>query len=408
MTNTTPAKFIKNKNLILLFTGNLVSQFGNWLYFLAIIFLVQNLTNSYATTGFALAINSLPKVLLSNVAGIVCDRFSRKKILIYSDIINGILSLYIGIKLLTVGLNIYEVYIVAFLIGIGRTFFNPAFKASIPNIAAADELNRVNSLFNSSTSITDILGPICGGVIITILGLPLAFIINGISFLISAINEIFVVIPQEFNNQGKFNIFFINKGVKLGYIQIYNNKILLIIISIFSIMTFFAAPMILFFKELSSSYYNVGYIGFSFLIIADGIGVLAAHIYLIIKPNNKYQKQLLCLFPMIGGITLLIIANLHNFALAITILMLQGIVSGFGEISLMTIIQKETPDKNRGMVFSAYAFISAVLHILSLVIAGVIMEFVSINIIISVCGIPLIIGSFILFSKFKKHYKSQY
>ena len=172
-------------------------------------------------------------------------------------------------------------------------------------------------------------------------------------------------------------------------------------------MTFFAAPMVLFFKELSFSYYNVGYIGFSLLIIADGIGVLAAHIYLIIKPNIKYQKQLLCLFPMIGGITLLIIANLHNFDLAITILILQGVVSGFGEISLMTIIQKESPDKTRGMVFSAYAFISAILHLSSLAIAGLIMEFVSINIIISACGIPLIIGSCILFSKFKKYYKSQ-
>lgn len=394
-THVTKNNIIYNKNFMLLLSAKIISETGNWIYYLAIIYFVAAITKSSADTGFVLFCNVFPSIAFAILAGNVCDRFSKRNVLVISDFISGFLSLYLGIRAAFGTATIIEVYIITTFLGISKTFFSPALNSSVPDIVNEDELNKANSLLNSIVSITNILGPVCGGILIALIGWPIAFIINGLSFIISAISELFVSIPyrsHQSSSKQKYYKQVINDAL-LGLKFIKSNKLIISIILAFSFMTFFVSPIVLFLSDLVRTVYNKGSIALSILMIADSVGALAAGVYLIIRPVIKLQKFFLATFPIICGIMLIVIGNIPNFYVAVIAMLIQGFYSGFGEISMITIFQKYTPENKRGMIFSLFSMIMNLLTPMSLLFSGIVLDHVRISVILSVCGLTLIIGS---------------
>lgn len=134
----------------------------------------------------------------------------------------------------------------------------------------------------------------------------------------------------------------------------------------------------------------------SIIFAADAFGVLLGGMYLAMKPVFKKEAILAISFPVFSGIALLIIGNIYNFYLAVIVMFLQGLVSGLGEISIMTIFQKATPDDKRGKVFGLYGMLNLALAPLSMAVFGLIVDKINVAIILDVSGIVLILGGFIL------------
>lgn len=386
-----------NKNFVLLLLGKLTTQIGNWIYFLALIYFVNKLSGSVSYVSIVLFLDAAICLTLATVAGSVCDRFSRKKVLVCCDLMSGILCLIMGVRALFGNITLYEVYIITVLLAITKTFFSPALKSLIPNIVKEEELNRANSLIQSTNSITSILGPFLGGILIATISIPFAFIINGISYILSAISEMFIEVPYE---QEKVREDTIAKNIKRifqdtvsGIKFINSNQTIKSIMYIFSFMTFFAAPMVLIFQQLVERYYSMNSVALGILMIADAIGTLLAGLYLTIRPIVKRQKEFIAIFPIFCGIALIIIGNVLNFYVAVITMFIQGFISGFGEISLITIFQKETTDDKRGMIFSLYSMIINVLTPISLIMSGFILEKATITLVLTICGIALILSS---------------
>ncbi|WP_427340856.1 MFS transporter [Caloranaerobacter sp. DY30410] len=134
-------------------------------------------------------------------------------------------------------------------------------------------------------------------------------------------------------------------------------------------------------------------IALSIIMIADSVGVLISGVYLIFNPKIRHQREFIYIFPLFCGIALIVIGNIINFYITVIVMFIQGFVSGFGEISMMTIFQAEIPDKQRGMVFSLYSMIMNALAPISLFISGFVIQAVPISIILSICGVILVLGS---------------
>lgn len=385
---------LKNRNFMLLLFGKIVSQLGNWVYYLAIIYFITQVTKSTASTGIILFFNAVPVIMFGAIAGSVCKRYSKKFILVFSDYISGFLSLYLGVKALTVDLSLIEASIITFLLGVSKSFFTPALLSAIPTIVDESELNRANSLIKSTNSVTNILGPLIGGTMIMLIGCPIAFILNGISFIISAISEMFIEIPNSNNKNEKLRWY---KNIAADFVEgmnfVKSNRLIYNILIVFSIMTFFASPMVLIFHQLVDKYYNMSSIALSIIMIADSVGVLISGVYLIFNPKIRHQREFIYIFPLFCGIALIVIGNIINFYITVIVMFIQGFVSGFGEISMMTIFQAEIPDKQRGMVFSLYSMIMNALAPISLFISGFVIQAVPISIILSICGVILVLGS---------------
>lgn len=167
-----------------LFIGQLVSQTGDWFNSVALFTLLLSLTGSGEAVGYILIIKLLPSFFAGPLAGVVADRFNRKTIMIVADIVRGFLVL--GFLLVQRPEQVWLVYALAALEVVVSTFFDPAKSAAIPNIVSREELVSANALSAASWSVTLALGAALGGLVTDAFGRNTAFVIDSVSFFVSA------------------------------------------------------------------------------------------------------------------------------------------------------------------------------------------------------------------------------
>ncbi len=167
-----------------LFIGQVISQTGDWFNSVALFTLLLSLTGSGEAVGYILILKLLPVFFVGPLAGVVADRYDRKKVMIATDIVRGILVL--GFLLVDRPEQVWIVYVLTALEVAVAAFFEPARSAAIPSIVSRGELIAANALSGASWSITLAVGASLGGVVTGAFGRETAFIINAISFFVSA------------------------------------------------------------------------------------------------------------------------------------------------------------------------------------------------------------------------------
>jgi len=163
-------KIFQNRNLALLWLGQMASQSGDSIYQIGLLWLVLELSGSTSVTGMVAMASYLPAVLLSLVAGVTADRNDRRKIMLTSDAFRFFLILLIPGAFLAGFLNSHFLGINAFAIAIAATFFNPAKDAFVPQIVLKEGLLKANSLIQTSWQISLLLGPAIAGVLLHYFG----------------------------------------------------------------------------------------------------------------------------------------------------------------------------------------------------------------------------------------------
>jgi len=173
-----------NQDFRRLFVGGLVSQTGDWFNSVALFTLLLSLTGSGEAVGYILIIKLLPSFFVGPLAGVVADRFNRKTIMIVADVVRGFLVL--GFLFVRRPDQTWIAYAIAAAEVVVSTFFDPARSAAIPSIVSRDELISANALSSASWSVTLAVGAALGGLVTDVFGRNTAFVVDSISFFISA------------------------------------------------------------------------------------------------------------------------------------------------------------------------------------------------------------------------------
>jgi predicted MFS family arabinose efflux permease len=173
-----------NRNFRRLWLGRLISQTGDWFNSVALFTLLLNLTGSGEALGLVLIIKLLPQFFVGPLAGVVADRINRKTILLVADVLRGLLVF--GFLFVHRAEQVWIVYTLAALEIILAAFFEPAESAAIPMIVERHELIAANALGGATWSVTLAFGAALGGAVTGLFGRNTAFVIDAISFFISA------------------------------------------------------------------------------------------------------------------------------------------------------------------------------------------------------------------------------
>ena len=184
-----------NRNLQLLFGGQVVSTFGDWLYVIALVVLAYDLTGSATMVAALTFVRLLPYALFLPFSGVLADRGNRKALMIASDL--GRRACMLG--LLFVGSEaLWIAFPLVFLATAFSSLFKPAMSSVLPALVGDEEdLVKANGIWSQMDALSFVLGPALGGVLV-LLGEPrLAFLINGLTFLISAATLLFVRVPPR-------------------------------------------------------------------------------------------------------------------------------------------------------------------------------------------------------------------
>jgi MFS family permease len=174
-----------NRNLRLLFVGQTISQLGDWFNSVAVFALLLDLTGSATAVAWMMIVQFLPVALIGPLAGVVVDRVNRRRLMIATDIVRGVLIL--GLLLVQRPDQVWLAYLVMSLSVSAQAFFEPARTATIPNVTSREELMPANALSSAMWSMMLAVGASVGGLVTVIAGRDVAFVINSLSFFISAI-----------------------------------------------------------------------------------------------------------------------------------------------------------------------------------------------------------------------------
>jgi MFS family permease len=196
-------KIFQNRNLALLWLGQMASQSGDSIYQIGLLWIVLELSGSTSVTGIVAMASYLPAVLLSMLAGVTADRKDRRKIMLISDAFRFFLVLLIPGVFLVGFLNPHFLGFNAFAIAIAATFFNPAKDAFVPQIVVKEGLLKANSLIQTSWQISLLLGPAIAGVMLHYFGNVHLFTACSSAYLFSFILVFLIRPPRKFSGTTK-------------------------------------------------------------------------------------------------------------------------------------------------------------------------------------------------------------
>lgn len=186
------------RNLYLLVVGNSVSTFGSSVYLIVVVLLLKDLTDSGFLLGLYQFLALMPAALLLPVSGALVDRLSRRAIVVGADLFRGIVMIALALLWLLPSLvSPVPLLFVAFLMGAGNALFVPAVQALIPEIVEESRLERANGLRATTNQLSNLAGNALGGVAYALLAAPTIFLINGVSFLLSAAQEWAIHLPRS-------------------------------------------------------------------------------------------------------------------------------------------------------------------------------------------------------------------
>lgn len=174
----------KRKGYARLFAAGLVNGIGDRFSQVAMLSLILMQTGSGMAVGLAMGVRIIPYLLLAPVGGYLAGRFSRKAVLMATDLLRAPVAL--SFLLVHSERDIWIVYSASFALAAGEAIYAPVRKSSIPLLVRRDELIAVNGLEQVQTGFVLIIGAIAGGVSAVWLGAGFSFALNAVSFLITA------------------------------------------------------------------------------------------------------------------------------------------------------------------------------------------------------------------------------
>ena len=165
-----------------LLLASFASGVGTMLAVIALTVDVYERTGSGWWISALLIADFLPTIAIGLVLGPLIDRLSRRMLMIVADL--GRFAVFVALPFAN---SASAIVALALLVGLGNGFFNPAAQAALPNLVRPEDLPRANSLYQSASNLTWLLGPILGGALIAASGTDLAYGINAVTFLASAV-----------------------------------------------------------------------------------------------------------------------------------------------------------------------------------------------------------------------------
>ena len=385
-------KRLWNKNFAILWQGQLISDFGNAAFSVALGFWVLEMTKSPAMPdgnlglmGTVMACFSLPRVVVSPFTGALADRLSRKWIIVAADFMRGLLYTAMGVTVFFHVFPFAAIFPIAVLASICDGFFNPALSAALPDIVPQEQLTKANSARSASTSVSQLVGNAFGGVLYAALSAPRLILFNGLSFLYAALTQLFMKIPAVRRTAGKKQFLAdMADGVKYTL----SNRGLRSLLTMCFITNFFAVIGITLLTPLFKSTPGFGVERYGFMMGAMMAGAVLGMLTLsILKIKPAMRARLFNASLVITVCTVIPIGFLYNVNVIYPLSFVMGVCNAIVNMMIQTILQATVPAEHRGKVFGIVGTFSGALMPLAMAVSGFIASAVGVR--------PTIVGSFV-------------
>jgi MFS transporter, DHA3 family, macrolide efflux protein len=346
----------QNRNFRLLWTSQAVSQVGEGLTKVALLWFVYQLTGSALKMTIIGLLQTIPPLALSPMIGVYLDRWPKKPVLVILDFIRAFLIALIPILYALDALTLEVLYILVFFTAIFSTVFGPGLAASLPLLVKPSELMPANSLIHSTGNIGMLIGPAIGGILIAWLGTQNVLYVNTATFLLSAFlilpikNTLFSTAPQIAKEPAKMS-----RDLLVGLMYIFKEKPLLRFLLVTTVFyTLGASAFIYVLPLFVNDHMNADPQWLGWLWSSMGLGMLTTSFGLsCVKSLSQHARiMLIACFLILGGGALQFLAHTHSVMWGFFLVPVIGAsTAAFTPIS-WSLIQESTPHHLMGRVFT--------------------------------------------------------
>ncbi|MDP3998205.1 MAG: MFS transporter [bacterium] len=341
----------RSRNYRLYFVGQFISMCGTWLQIVAQGWLVLELTHSPFLIGVVAACATLPMLLFSLIGGTIVDRFPKKNIIFCTQIAAMILAFILGI--LTIGgiIEVWEIAVLAFLLGTVGALDTPARQAFVIEMVGRESLPSAIALNSSIFNGARVIGPVIAGILIVLVGSGGAFIVNALSY-IAAIVALYRINTKPFQARVHPHPL---QSIKEGVVYALSHPIIRILLLFAAVTSIFGWSYMTMMPVIASDIFHLGPSGLGYLYAAGGLGAFAGSIFV-----SAFSRKISPRFLISGGSLLfLFFVTLFTFTSNPLVAFPLLFISGFGMLAQMStinaVVQSSVEDGMRGRIMGLYA-----------------------------------------------------
>ncbi|MFJ3900211.1 MFS transporter [Streptomyces sp. NPDC090025] len=342
------------RNYRLFFTGAIVSNTGTWMARITQDWLVLSITGSATAVGITTALQFLPMLLFGLYGGVIADRYPKRRLLLVSQAALGLCGLALAVLTLTGQVQVWHVYLIAFLLGMVTVVDNPTRQSFVSEMVGPDQLRNAVSLNSANFQSARLIGPAVAGVMIASIGSGWAFLINGLSFLAPIIG-LLLMRPSELHKVERAPR---GKGqLREGLRYVAGRPDLIWPIVLVGFIGTFGFNFPIWLTAFSEDVFHVGAGTYGFLNTLMAAGSLAGALLAARRGSTRLRK--LVVAAGIFGALEIAAAMSPSFWLFALLLVPIGMIGLTVNISANSAVQMATDPVMRGRVMSLYMMVFA-------------------------------------------------
>jgi CRP-like cAMP-binding protein/Na+/melibiose symporter-like transporter len=386
-----PYSVFRRRDFRLMWIGQFVSTAGTALTSLAASILVYRLTGSALSVGLMMIATAAPSLLVGLFAGVIVDRYDRKRIMVVTELLRAVL---IALIPFLAAQHIAWLYVIVALTSAIAQFYDPAHESVLPEVAPEKELAAANSLITISSFGSTAIGFAASGLIASAANIDWAFYIDAVSFLLSALCIALITVkPLDADEEASAAMVVRNLRVGLRFLA--DTPILrsLFIVYVPVLLSFGLSNSLL----LPFSDRALGATEFQYGIqeALTSVAFVACSLIMAGIFERMREGQWIALSWLAMGVLTMIYARLTSIPLAMVVIALSGFANAPSAIGGRLILQRNTPREMRGRVNSAFFVARDIVFLVGMGLAGL-ADVIDVRTLFLLSGVILTLGGLLV------------
>ena len=348
----TTVRALRHRNFQLFISGQMISLTGTWMQNIAQDWLVYRLTGSALLLGTVAFLNQIPVLILAPLAGMVADRYNRHRIVIFTQASAMILGLTLAILTLSGLVRVWEIMVLATLLGVVLAFDVPARQSFLMDMVGRDDLLNAIALNSSMFNAARIIGPAIAGILVAWIGEGWCFFANGVSYLAVIAGLLMMKLEAPTLHPPIGTAF---EHILEGFRFARRTAPVFTLLVMLGVVSLMAMPFPVLMPIFAANVLRGGAASLGLLMGATGLGALLGSLTLASKRKIQGLGRWVWISGIMFGASLIFFSLSRLFWLSVILL----VPAGFGMMTQMgatnTLLQVMSPDNLRGRVMSLYS-----------------------------------------------------
>ena len=342
---------LRYRNFRLLFIGTVFSHTGDFMQAMAQAWLVWTMTNSPFLLGLLGFCQAVPRLLLGAIGGALVDRLDRRRLLLLTQNLAMVQAFAFWALVYFDLIRFWHIVVLVLFIGTVNTLNQTARQSLINTLVPRAELMNAIALNSSIVSLSKVIGPSLGGVLISVIGVAGCLLVNAASFLAIILSLVMMDLPLWQREEKEENFW---QEVIEGYHYVKTNHQVFSVLSLAYIVALIGSPYTRFLPVFATDIFHAGPSGFGLLLAAPGVGAVGSGLWLASMGNIRRRRNFVFLSVLAFSLFLMLFSFSRSMLLSLLCLVMVGASHIAFRAVANTTIQMETPPQLLGRILSLF------------------------------------------------------